>query len=439
MTNYLKLSSFTFDNADKDVILRFCIEGETKKDIVVNNEKKEIKISLVDDSKKQIIKACQLIDRREIADSFSLLIDEEIDYAFLIENLLLALTDVKVLRSSWVKPIEYSVYAKQDIINFYPEAFANANAYNTTRILNHLPHSLCSVESLTNSITQIINNDKVEVSILRKKNCEELKLNGILAVTKGSLNEPSVVKLTYKTNDQAPIGLVGKGVMYDTGGYNLKTGDFSSMKTDMAGAGAVIGCIKNIADKQLDVNVTAYLMLAENLINQSAVLPGDVIEYNNGTTVEIVNTDAEGRLILAEGLLLAQKEGCSSVLDIATLTGNSAAALGKGYAPLYSNNNEYIKLFLQYNEHLSDKVWNMPLADEYISSLCGEIADIRNVSLSKHAGSVTAALFLQHFILETTNWVHIDMGAMSRKEEFGVKVNGYGVRLLVNAIERILI
>ncbi len=370
---------------------------------------------------------------KENTSGVNLEIDNDLNQSLLLEVILLALTDVNIFKSTYTPPKQYEVHLADNLMNLYSTAFANAKAYHMARMLNHLPYSLCNPQSLSDNIKLLLEDDKTTITVNRLVECKEQNLVGVLALAQGSAIEPAVIKVEYKGGNGPLIGLVGKGITFDSGGYNIKSGDFSSMKTDMAGSGAVIGTLKAIIEQQLNVNVVAYLMLADNLINEHAYLPGEILTYNNNVSVEIGNTDAEGRLVLADGLLLMEKEQCDVVIDIATLTGNSATALGKSFAPLYSSNPNISSMFTKSNYITTDNVWPMPLPQEYNKYIEGNISDIRNTSSNKHAGSITAALFLQHFA-PSTDWVHIDMGAMSRRSEFGTPVNGYGVRLLTNFI-----
>lgn len=373
---------------------------------------------------------------KKINCSVNIDINPQIDNSFLFENIILGLTDVNVFKQEYTSPSVYTINCPQLSTTDYNHAYVNAKGYHLARMLNHLPFSKVNSDSLAANISSILANDAFKITILRADECKELKMNGVLAVAQGSYHEPAVIKIEYKTCDKPKIGLVGKGIMFDSGGYNLKSGDFTSMKTDMAGCGAVIGCLKAIADGKVEANLVAYLMTTDNLLNEKAYIPGDIIHYSNGLSVEVGNTDAEGRLVLADGLLQIANDNCDTVIDIATLTGSSATSLGKGLAPLYSTNQDVTNIFTNLNYSSTDNVWPMPLPQEYEPLIAGDITDIKNISSTRHAGSIMAAIFLKQFAPKDCNWVHIDMGAMSRKEENGAPVNGYGVRLLTNFIEK---
>lgn len=421
---------------------------------VIENEPTDIKVYLdIEDSSKKLIvctldsnssneellKAGELLSK-EITDNFNFELNDEfgIDIKLIIENLLVGLTPTNFYSKEYELAKTYKVNGSYEIEAAYIDGAINATSYNLTRVLNHLPYNDCNPESMVGIVSKVFVSPDVNVTVLRKSECESLNLQGMLTLSKGSRFEPTLIKLEYNTDESLPkLALVGKGVMFDTGGYSLKTGrDISNMKADMGGAGAVLGAVHNLANSHTKANVTAYLMLTDNLINEQAMIPGDVITYSNGLSVEVANTDAEGRLILADGILLAQSEGAAKIIDIATLTGNSVAALGPEYAAVYSNSDQFATELTSINSLSNDKLWHMPLIKEYKSSLKGNISDLRNISSLPYAGSITAGLFLEHFVTNV-DWAHIDMAAQTERSEFGTKYSGYGVRLLSNYIKTI--
>lgn len=355
-----------------------------------------------------------------------------------IENILIGLTPTNLYSRDYEMPKVYKVNAAYEFEAAYIDAYTNAYSYNIARILNHLPYNDCNPESMIGIVSKLFVMPEVNITILRKAECEALNLNGMLTLSKGSRFEPTVIKIEYKTDTSLPnLALVGKGVMFDTGGYSIKTGrDISNMKADMGGVSAVLAAVHNVVSTHQKSNVTAYLMITDNLINEQAMIPGDVITYANGLSVEVANTDAEGRLILADGILLASRDGADKIIDIATLTGNAVASLGPEYAPIYTNDQKFADDLIAVNKLSNDKVWQMPLITEYRSSLNGNISDLRNISTLSYAGSITAALFLEAFV-QDAKWVHIDMAAQTERNEFGTKYSGYGTRLLANYLKNI--
>ncbi len=373
---------------------------------------------------------------KEIDGNFEAVVEGNIDLKFIIESILLGLTPTNYYSRDYEIPKVFKVKADYEFEAAYIDAYNSAYSYNVSRVLNHLPYNECNPETMIGFVEKLFVAPEVNVTIMRKQECIANNLQGMLTLSKASRFEPTVVKIEYKTDMSLPnIALVGKGVMFDTGGYSIKTGrDISNMKADMGGASAVLGTIHYLQATHAQANVTAYLMLTDNMINNQAMIPGDIITYANGLSVEIGNTDAEGRLILADGILLAKRDGAEQIIDVATLTGNAVAALGTEYAAMYSNNQDLANQMLAMNELSNDKVWQMPLISEYKQSLKGNISDLRNISSMSFAGSITAALFLEAFV-ESTDWIHIDMAGQTERAEFGTKYSGYGVRLLSNYIK----
>lgn len=431
---------FSTDNFDQKVIIE--VSQTATSDIKVyldrdDENKREVVCTINQDITNEQLYGLGEKLSKEITSDFEVQIDNpnDINLAILIENLLLGLTPTNYYCSGYELQKVYNVNASFEFESAYLDGYNAAYSYNITRVLNHMPHADCNPDTMIGYVNQLFTSPQVNITVLRTKECEHLKLNGILGLSQGSRFEPTVIKIEYKSDPSLPnLGLVGKGVMFDTGGYSIKTGrDISNMKADMGGASAVLGTLHYLSTVEAKVNVTGYLMITDNMINNEAILPGDIITYNNGISVEVANTDAEGRLILADGILLAKSEGAEQIVDIATLTGNAVAALGTEYAALYSNNQDIANAFLIQNPKSNDKVWQMPLISEYKQSLKGNISDLRNISSLSSAGSITAALFLESFVGET-DWVHIDMAAQAERSEFGTKYSGYGVRLLTNYI-----
>lgn len=387
-------------------------------------------------TREELYKAGETLSK-EIDSDFEISLPDSmnLDLSCLIENLLIGLTPTNFYSREYKLPKVYKVNASYEFETAYIDAYRAAFSYNLTRVLNHLPYADCNPDTIINIALKFLTSPDVNITTLRSIECEKLNLQGILTLSQASRFEPTVLKIEYKTNPDLPhIALVGKGVMFDTGGYSIKTGrDISGMKADMGGASAVLGTMHYISNAEVAANVTAYLMITDNMINNQAMIPGDVITYSNGLSVEVTNTDAEGRLILADGILLAKADGADKIIDIATLTGSKFNALGSEYAALFSNNQDFANELLALNARSNDKVWQMPLVSEYKSSLKGNITDLRNISSLSEAGVITAALFLEAFASET-DWAHVDMAGNADRSEFGTKYSGYGVRLLSNYI-----
>lgn len=269
--------------------------------------------------------------------------------------------------------------------------------------------------------------------------CEKMGLHALLAVGRGSIeNPPMFCVLKYShPNAKTTVGLVGKGVTFDTGGVSLKPGNnMNYMKSDMGGAAAVAGTVEMAANLKLPVNIVAAIPLTENCIDSFAIKPGDVIKSYAGKTIEVINTDAEGRLILADGLAYIKKNFETDVLiDLATLTGNAIMALGNKAAALVSPNDELANALFSSGLKTGEKVWRMPHWEEYNDSLKSDIADLKNLAASPAAGAINAAKFLEVFTDKHPAWAHLDIaGTAFGDSEFGSmkSATGYGVRLLID-------
>lgn len=316
-----------------------------------------------------------------------------------------------------------------------------SDAVNRARQLIHTPSNIKNPDWMAKQAKKFANGAKVEV-----KSGAALKEFGGLQAVGGSSPKPGprFIKMSYAPRKAGAkhIVIVGKGITYDTGGISLKRpyDIMTPMKSDMAGAAAALAVMSALKDIKANVKVTALLMCAENAISATAQRPGDVITHYGGKTVEVLNTDAEGRLVLADGLAYAVKNlKPDYLIDIATLTGSATLGLGKQYAALYSRNVKWIKDLRQAGETSGDRVWHMPLIDDYEVALESDIADINHTADKGdfNAGSVTAALFLEQFV-DKTNWAHLDIAGVGRAEadagENPKGGTGWGVRLLLEWI-----
>lgn len=281
-----------------------------------------------------------------------------------------------------------------------------------------------------------------EVQVFDEKKCLELGLHALLAVGKGSLENPPKFLLAHYKNEKATktVALIGKGVTFDTGGVSLKPGDnMNYMKSDMGGAAAVMGTIEMAAKLKLPINIIMAVPVTENCIDSFSIKPGDVIGSYSGKTIEVINTDAEGRLILADALAYVNKNYTPDVMiDLATLTGNCIQALGYEAAALLSNNDTLAEKFKLAGEKSGEKTWQMPLWPEYADMMKSDVADVKNLSTIPIAGAITAAKFLEEFIGEHKNWAHLDIAGMAfGSSEYGSmkSATGYGISLLTSYLE----
>jgi leucyl aminopeptidase len=243
------------------------------------------------------------------------------------------------------------------------------------------------------------------------------------------------------SNSKKHIGLVGKGITFDTGGLNIKVAGMVHMKCDMAGGGAVLGAMQLISDLKLPYRVTAIVPACENSVDAKSFLPSDVINSYSGSTIEIIDTDAEGRLILADGLsYLIKNYKPQTVIDIATLTGSSVATLGFECGALFTNDADLSKKLQQSGDEIGERLWQLPLWDAYKSDIESEIADVRNYSGKPVAGAISAAKFLEHFTDKHTSWAHLDVAGVAFGDDEFAKTKhatAFGVHLITNFIENL--
>jgi len=277
----------------------------------------------------------------------------------------------------------------------------------------------------------------IEVTVYDRDWMEQMGMGGLLGVARGSHQPPKFIVMQYKGGGDKHAGLVGKGITFDSGGISIKPSDkMEEMKGDMSGGAAIIAAMSAIARLKPKINVTGLVPATENMPGGGAQKPGDVFTAMNGKTVEVVNTDAEGRLILADALSYANKLELSPVIDVATLTGACMVALGNVCSGVFTNNQDALDVLLKAAVQTGEKVWQLPTYDEYREQIKSNIADIKNVG-ERYGGAITAALFLAEFIGDTP-WVHIDIaGTMSSDKNKGYLVKGatgIPVRTLVAAI-----
>jgi leucyl aminopeptidase len=262
------------------------------------------------------------------------------------------------------------------------------------------------------------------------------RMGGVIGVGIGSDRPPRFLRLEYSPpRPRGTVAFVGKGVVFDSGGLSLKTaGGMETMKTDMSGAAAVIAAMSTLRDLDVKARVIGYVPLVENMPSGAAMRPGDVLKMRNGKTVEVLNTDAEGRLILADALALASEEGADAIIDLATLTGAVVMALGDKIAGVMGSDDAWTAQVQAAAERAGERMWHLPLPDEYRRNLDSEIADLRNVSSGGGAGTLTAGLFLKEFTGDAP-WVHLDIAGTARSSADDAETSkggtGYGVRTLV--------
>jgi leucyl aminopeptidase len=283
----------------------------------------------------------------------------------------------------------------------------------------------------------------LEVEILNEKDLKKLGMNSLLGVGQGSASETFlvVIKWNGRKEKDKPIAFVGKGVCFDTGGISLKPAKFmEEMKYDMGGSAVVVGLMKTLALRKAKVNAVGVVGLVENMPGANAQRPGDIVKSYSGKTIEVLNTDAEGRLLLADVLSYTEKKFQPKfIIDLATLTGAIIMALGQEYAGLFSNNDKLCKQLFNIGNSINEKVWRLPLHENYDKLMNSKYADVQNINYSGGAGAITAAQFLQRFIQNKTPWVHLDIAGMAfSKKASNINTGGatgFGVRLLNDLIK----
>jgi len=313
-----------------------------------------------------------------------------------------------------------------------------ADAQNLARDLVNTPGGTLTPAALAEVAVDIANREDLGVTVLGPAEIAERGLGGLLGVNRGSQQEPRFVELVYEpANPRGTLGLVGKGITFDSGGLSIKTGEgMMTMKMDMGGAAAVLGFFSAVQAVAPRCRVIGYLPMTDNMSGGDATRPGDVLTLRNGTTVEVLNTDAEGRLILGDALCLASEAEPDAIVDLATLTGAVEVALGSRVAAVLANSDAWREQVEAAAAKAGERAWPLPLPADYRPLLDSDVADLRNISKSKGAGTITAALFLKEFVGEGIPWAHLDIAgtawwAEGDQAEFANGGTGYGVRLLL--------
>ncbi len=284
---------------------------------------------------------------------------------------------------------------------------------------------------------------KISGEVIDQAKLKRMGMNALLGVGQGSVRGSYLVTIEWNgaKNKSKPLGFVGKGVCFDTGGYSLKPAKFmEDMTYDMAGSATVVGLMKTLALRKSKINAVGVVGLVENMVSGNAQRPGDIVKSYSGKTIEVLNTDAEGRLVLADALTFTEEKFKPQfIVDLATLTGAIIVSLGSEYAGLFSNNDKLSKQLIDAGESVEEKLWRMPLNENFDKLINSKNADMQNINYVGGAGSTTAAQFLKRFIINKTPWAHLDIAGMAFSK-YGGALNsggatGYGVRLLNKLIE----
>ncbi len=293
---------------------------------------------------------------------------------------------------------------------------ALAHGIGLARDLGNLPGNVCTPSHLADRARELAKHYRMKVQVLERADMAKLGMNTLLSVAAGSSQPPKLIVLEYRAGPKSgkPVVLVGKGVTFDTGGISLKPApEMDEMKFDMSGAGSVLGTLKAVAEMKLPVNVIGIIPATENMPGGRATKPGDIVTSMSGQTVEILNTDAEGRLILCDALTYAERYEPAAVIDIATLTGACVIALGHVVSGLFANDDALAREVLAAGESAGDRAWQLPLHDEYQEQLNSNFADFANIG-GRPAGAVTAACFLSRFT-KKYKWAHLDVAGTAWK------------------------
>jgi leucyl aminopeptidase len=312
--------------------------------------------------------------------------------------------------------------SSEEVQRGFAEGLAVAAGQNFARSLVNEPGNVLTPTELGARAKAMCDEAGLKCEVYSSDKLQELKMGAFWAVAKGSEQPPALIVMTYEPAvapaQGAPVfGLVGKGITFDTGGISIKPADgMEKMKYDMAGAAAMIGAMHAIARLKPAAKVISVVCSAENMPDGRAYKPGDVVTAMSGKTIEIVNTDAEGRLVLADGLHYAKTLGCTHLINAATLTGAVAVALGQINAGIFSNDETTWETFQTGTKVSGEKFWRLPCTDDYRDQIVSEIADIRNTGKTRYGGAITAAMFLKEFVGETP-WIHLDIAACAWNED----------------------
>jgi leucyl aminopeptidase len=317
-----------------------------------------------------------------------------------------------------------------------------AEAQNNARELDEQPANVATPEMVVNEARKLARGYGFGIAVYGRDRLRKMGMNGILAVCEGSRNGPALVRLEYNKGKRYPsCCIVGKGVCFDSGGISIKPSqNMHEMKYDKSGAIDVLGVFRTVAELKLPIRLVGLMPLVENMPSGSAQKPGDIIRAYNGKTIEVLNTDAEGRLILADALSLGAEEKPEYMIDLATLTGAMVVSLGRHAIGMFSNDDALAGALQDAGEDAHERVWRLPLWPEYGELMKSDFADIKNISETGEAGSITAAAFLKEFVGET-KWAHLDIAAVDLVKwphpYLDKGATGIGVRLVTGALAKL--
>ena len=365
----------------------------------------------------------------------------------------------KLIHGAQLKSYNFNFYKTEKAKNENNNLYIVGDKFKKTNVLRNKLNSLLEGVFFTRDLVSepgnVLHPDEyakritklrkfgLKVTVYDQKKLKKMGMNALLGVGQGSVRGSYLITIEWNgaKNKSKPLGFVGKGVCFDTGGYSLKPAKFmEDMTYDMAGSATVVGLMKTLALRKSKINVVGVVGLVENMVSGNAQRPGDIVKSYSGKTIEILNTDAEGRLVLADALTFTEEKFKPQfIVDLATLTGAIIVSLGSEYAGLFSNNDKLSKQLIEAGESVEEKLWRMPLNENFDKLINSKNADMQNINYVGGAGSTTAAQFLQRFIINKTPWAHLDIAGMAFSK-YGGALNsggatGYGVRLLNKLIE----
>lgn len=431
-----KAHAFVKQNiGDKQEI--FFLKSLERIEVFIEIKPEKEKLDALESARRKAAKVQELLNSCVISKVAVLCIETELEVAF-VEGLVLS-----YYRFDNYKSKPEPRYLKQIFIGFDPASEGLKEllsaVYWSRNLVNEPPAELTANE-LSNRFEELGKQSEIEVEVFGKAHIESLRMGGLLAVNRGSVQEPTFNILTYKpknAKNKQPVVLVGKGVVYDTGGINLKpTGYLETMKSDMSGSAVVTGLIKAVAANKLPVYLIALIPATDNRPGKDAIVPGDIITMFNGKTVEIINTDAEGRLVLADGLAFSEKYNPQLVISVATLTGAAKAAFGDRVIAAMGNANGQLADLISAGFVTGERVAELPFWEDYGEEVKSKIADLKNLG-GKTSGAITAGKFLENFT--KSPYIHLDIAGVSflEKDDYYRPAGGTGtgVRLLYQFIE----
>ena len=421
-------------------------EFSSKKKIILVSIKKDIRNSEIENLGAQLYGSINHGKKSEyFINSDSITINKKNFIGYFLHGLKLKSYEFKKYKSKKeIREISIKVLGKKNLLSSFDQLRFKALEEGTfyTRDLVSEPGNILHPDEYAKRLKSL-KKFGLKINVYDEKKLKKLGMNALLGVGQGSDRGSYLVTMEWNgaRNNSQPLAFVGKGVCFDTGGYSLKPAKFmEDMTYDMAGSAAVVGLMKNLAYRKAKINAVGVVGLVENMVSGNAQRPGDIVKSYSGKTIEILNTDAEGRLVLADALTFTEKKFKPKfMIDLATLTGAIIVSLGSEYAGLFSNNDKLSKQLLESGEKVDEKLWRMPLHKNFDKLINSKNADMQNINYVGGAGSTTAAQFLQRFIINKTPWAHLDIAGMAFSK-YGGALNsggatGFGVRLLNQLIE----